>query len=70
MHATNPGWNVAWLLAQQVVGQAIDEGSAVPFEITITTNETEKTLTIQDTVSPALFLLLLSLLFCEEKKKE
>ena len=34
----------------QVVGQAIEEGS-VPFEITITTDEEGKTLTVQDTVS-------------------
>lgn len=33
-----------------MVGEAIEEGSG-PLEITITTNEAEKTLTIQDTVS-------------------
>lgn len=33
----------------QVVGEALEEGSA-PLEITITTDEKEKTLTIQDTV--------------------
>ena len=34
----------------QVVGEAVEEGSA-PLEITITTDEKEKTITIQDTVS-------------------
>lgn len=33
----------------QVVGEAVEEGSA-PLEITITTDEKEKTITIQDTV--------------------
>ena len=33
----------------QVVGEAVEEGSA-PMEITITTDEEEKTITIQDTV--------------------
>ncbi len=33
----------------QVVGEAVEEGAA-PLEITVTTDEKEKTLTVQDTV--------------------